>query len=267
MRLAVVFVALAACQTYAVHRAAFVPRAVPIPTSGQPNASAADLSLDATALDPTRPVAGDPEIGVEVPGAQARGEIDLRATSNLSFGFFHERGLASTARALHDTQPPVGGGDVAGNGVQVRYAPPLDDHWRLAIAFEATVWQVPYVEYVTCTTCDMPYTDVAHGSETVTTLAGSLVQSYHAGALTWFGGLTVRNHPVAREKDLQQIPSDGGGVDSGPGVAILDAGAELEIGGGVRASLAIAQVLDSVPVAYGPSIAVGVTIPLGAVSR
>ena len=267
MRLAVAFVALCACQTYAVHRAAFVPRATPIPTSGQPNASPADLSLGATALDPTRPVAGDPDIGVEVPGVQARGELDVRVTASFSLGVFHERGLASSARALHDTQPAVAGGDVAGTGAMFRYAPPLDDHWRLAIAIEASMWSVPYVEYVTCTTCETPFTDVTRGSGVAMVLAGSLVPSYHSGRVTWFGGLTVRNHPIAIEKDMQNFVGDNGGIDDGPGVAILDAGAEVTVGDGVRASLAIAQVLDAAPVAYGPSIALAVTIPLGEVRR
>jgi hypothetical protein len=89
----------------------------------------------------------------------------------------------------------------------------------------------------------------------------ALTPSYRDGRVTWFGGLTLANHPNLDEKviDYGGDPS----VQAGPINAIASFGASFELGAGVRASVIVHQDFIANPVRYGPSFAALMTLPLG----
>src|SRR5262245_5234395 len=103
MRFRLVFILAVAtgCQTYAVHRAALVPHATPLPTDGQPMSNPAELSLGASnVMDAVAPGAGVADVGDTVPMTQLRGSLSGRIESDISIGAVYERGLANTSHAV-----------------------------------------------------------------------------------------------------------------------------------------------------------------------
>ena len=253
------------CSTYAQQRAALVPHATPMMTDGQPLASQGELALGASNIAMVQPSEGNPDAGIEIPSTQLRGAAMIRASPNLTLGGVYERGLSAGAHALQEHQPPVDS-DVSGVGLTMTYSIPLNlEGWRLALSSEVLVWSVPWVQYTTCiqncvgigggTTSDK-------GSDSVPTLAFGLTPSYRTGRVTFFGGITVRNHPTIDPTIRTNIPMDPD-VSSGPYNATLHAGAAVELGAGVRASLLVHETITTNPVVYGPSLALMVSIPLG----
>jgi hypothetical protein len=256
---------LAACSTYAEHRAALVPHATPIAGDGQPMTSTGQLSLGASNLADFRaPTAGDPDAGIAIPSTQLRGELAFRPTKNFSFGVVHEHGLASTATAIHDSQPPLTDDDVTGNGIIMAYSIETGTPgFRVGIATELLVWDAPWVQYTSCVAnCGTPgYTVESNGHSSVGTAALGVVPSYRYGRFTVFGGLTVRNQPTLSEKTYTNVPADPE-VQGGPANWILHAGADVDIAYGIRASVFVHHDLSADPVNYGPAIGAMLTLPL-----
>jgi hypothetical protein len=257
---------LPACGTYATNRAALVPHATPMPTDGQPIASQAEVQLGATnASDLRAPGVGNPDDAVEVPNTQLHGGLDVRINRVVSLGVQYERGLAAGAHPIHPTQPRVDHGDAQGLGESITLALPMDEHFFLGVSTEVMLWSVPWVQYSTCIAgCDQPVTGVTRDNHDVWTFAIGVTPSYRRGAWTWFGGMTLRNHPTIVEKTIEHAGEVGPGVERGPGNFTVHAGAELDVGAGVRAGVILAQTLTRDPVAYGPSVGLLVTIPFGA---
>jgi hypothetical protein len=259
--------ALAACSTYALHRAALVPRATPIPGDGQPMTTPGELSLGASNVaELVKPGVGDPNAGVAVPGTQLRGALALRATDNLSLAAIYEHGLASTAHAVTSSQPSIDNGPVVGYGLGWTYSIRTGTPgFRVAIANEIVFWSTPWVQYSTCV--DMCVgtpgsTVVDRGSSIVPAFVLGVTPSYRTGRVTIFGGLTLRNHPTIVEKvDTNYV--DDPDVSTGPWNLIAHAGVSVELGAGVRASVLVHQDLVADPVAYGPGIGVMLAIPIG----
>lgn len=256
---------LAACSTYAEHRAALVPHATPIAGDGQPQSSVGQLALGASNLADFRaPTAGDPDAGIAIPSTQLRGELTFRPTKNFSLGIVHEHGLASTATPIHDSQPPLTDEDVTGNGIILSYS--IDTGrpgFRVGITTELLVWNAPWVQYTSCVSnCGTPgYTVESNGRSSVGTTALGVVPSYRYGRWTVYGGLTVRNQPTLTEKTYSVVPADPE-VQGGPANWILHAGAEIEIAAGIRASVFVHRDLSADPVNYGPAIGAMLTLPL-----
>ncbi len=265
MRWLLLVPAFAGCSTYAQQRAALVPHATPIMTDGQPLSAPGEIALGASNINLVQPGEGNPDAGIEIPSTQLVGAAMIRASPNLTLGGLYERGLSAGAHSLQDHQPPVDD-DVSGLGVSMTYSIPTSlPGWRVALSSELVVWSVPWVEYTTCiANCigNGGYTTSSKGSDNVPTLAVGVTPSYRTGRFTLFGGVTVRNHPTVDQTIRTDIPQDPD-VSSGPFNVTLHAGAAVELGAGVRASLLVHQTVTTDPVAYGPSIGVMVAIPLG----
>jgi hypothetical protein len=254
--------ALPACQTYAINRAAFVPHATPVPGDGQPLSAPAEVQLGASNLADLRaPGLGDPSSAVEVPGTQLRGGLGLRINEYLALGLHYEEGLHATAEQTNRTAPRVEGGDVSGGGGSIALTLPLDDQWSIGLTTELALWSTPWTAY--STEQDSGSTYKTGGTDTVATLAFGLVPSYRSGRWTFFGGGTLRNHPTIRQKDILNEVESGGHVTEGHDGLTLHAGAEVELGARIRASLYVAQTVTTDPVKYGPSVGLMFTIPIG----
>jgi len=271
-RLVLILAVATGCQTYAVHRAALVPHATPLPIDGQPMSNPAELSLGASnVMDPASPSAGNPDAGDTVPTTQLRGSLSGRVEPDISIGAVYERGLANTSHAVTSSQPPIDNGDVAGYGVHLTWSIPLGaPGWRLGMSSELLLWTVPWVQYTTCVDGCGPsqgFTVMEKGTDTIATFALAVVPSYRTGRLTLFGGATARNHPTVTEKDLTDDPNSDADVRAGPFNLTLQAGASFDLGGGVRASMIVHQTVTRDPVSYGPSMAAMLAIPLGTNAR
>jgi hypothetical protein len=256
---------VAGCETYAQHRAALVPHATPLPTDGQPMASAGEIGLGASNLvDAVAPTAGDPTAGDVVPSTQLRGSIALRATKNLSFSLAYERGLSSGSHPVTSSQPPVDD-DVGGAGFGFAYS--IDtgrEGFRIGVSSELMAWSIPWVQYTICVdNCiGSSIAIMDKGSDSVPTLAFGVTPSYRSGPVTVFGGFTARNQPTITEKIETNLPGPAD-VQEGPYNITGHAGVALDLGGGVKASLLVHQTITSDPIAYGPGVGLMLSIPLG----
>lgn len=256
---------LAACTTYAQHRAALVPHSTPLPYDGRGLDTQGALQLGASNIaDLGKPGVGDPDAGDAVPGVQARGELDVQLRGGTILGVVHEHGFAGTATAIKPSEPKLDDHDVGGYGFTIKHAFG-DGPWRFGLAGELLVWAVPWVQYTTCVdTCPDPgYTTMDRGTSNVPALALAVVESYHQGPWTVFFGATGRNHPTITEK-IETVDPDPADVQAGPFNLILDAGVEVDLGGGLRASLLVHQTVTRDPIVYAPGIGAMLTLPLGA---
>ncbi|HEU0034754.1 MAG TPA: hypothetical protein VFQ53_29220 [Kofleriaceae bacterium] len=216
------------------------------------------------------PGVGDPEAGVEIPGTQLYGDLRARIGDSVAFGIIYQNGLDQGAKALKSTQPPVDHGNVQGYGMSLDVSVPTGDPaWRVGIGVEGVVWSVPWVEYDTCAadqSC-FPYLLKGEGNDSVDTFAASVTPSYQASKdLTVFGGVTVRNHPTIKEKDVVVDPvfDDGPEVESGPANIILSGGVDIGLAdGAVRVSGVAYWDVTQNPAKYGPGLGVLFTVPLG----
>lgn len=265
LRLAATVPLLAACATpsYAVNQAALVPHAEPLPFNGQAQATPGALSFGAgNAFNLITPRAGPGDVGDAVPATQLRGEVAFSPRPDVVLGAIYERGIAATATPLSSSQPPVSEG-LSGLGFGFAYSlATLAPGWRLGLAAEVMVWNVPWVQYSQCTSCaGEPVAMMQTGSDAVSTLALAAIPSYRTGPWTFFGGVTVRNQPTTYQKYQTTEPGDAD-VQSGAFNALASLGAERAISS-FRIALILAQSLTADPIRYGPSVSAMVTIPMG----
>jgi len=264
-RLSFLLPALAAC-TGNIQRSARVPHpGVPL-ASGQPMATAADLSVGlSNVTDVIKPTVGDAGQAVEVPGTEMRDELRLRLGRRGQLALIYEHGFGSTSQIPDETQAPVGRGNVHGYGVSGGYSiqtstPGL----AIGTTVELINWSLPYVEYVTCTSCANNYTTVDHGRGNPTTLGLGIAPSYRSGRLTYFGGAFARNHPTTTRKEYNtDITDRDGDVRSGPFNVLLNAGVEVELQRWLSVTAVVHQDLVANPVQYGPGFGFALTGHLG----
>jgi hypothetical protein len=250
-----------------IQRSARVPHpGVPL-GSGQPLATPAELAAGlSNVTDVSKPRVGDASQAVEVPSTEMRDELRFRIGKRGQIGAIYEQGFGSTSKQPDPTQAPVGHGDVMGYGLSGGYAfqtstPGLS----IATTLEVMAWSVPYVEYVTCTSCLTTYTIVDHGRANPMTLGIGVAPSYRSGAITVFGGAFARNHPTTERKEINTDVTfrDGGDVESGPLNLLLHAGVEIELERWLSALVIVHQDVVADPVRYGPGIGVALTARLG----
>ncbi len=234
-----------------------------MPWDGQPLQSTAAMTLGATnVFDPVAPVAATGDPGLQIPNTQLHGDLSFRVPSGAILGVIYEHGFAQGAHAVTSTQPPVDNGPTGGGGISLAYSfghGPL----RVGVATELLDWQVPWVQYSTCLDYCGPvgYTVDSRGTDNVWTYALQVTPSYRDGPVTWFGGLTLLNHPNLDEKTIDNgQPPD---VSEGPLNVIGAVGASIELSAGVRATVIVHQDFTANPVRYGPSFAALFTIPIG----
>ncbi len=255
------------CQTYAAHQAAFVPHATPVPGDGQPLDTPAQLGLGVSSLDVSQPSASDPNAGDAIPRVQMRGSIDGQFGRYVTLGAALEHG--EVAEPVTPYQPPLGHSGATGYGMHVQVSIPTNvPGLRVALSAEVMAWSVPYVQYDTCVqNCNVPgegtgYTISYTGNDSISTWAIGVVPSYRSGALTVFGGATMRNQPTVESKFETDLPGDAG-VQAGSPNLTLHAGAEYDFGP-VKLAAVIHDTVTSQPISYAPSLAAVLSIPLGA---
>jgi hypothetical protein len=255
------------CSTFQVHRAALGPHTEPVLYSAEPSEGIAEIGVGASSVAHFKHLSdGNPDSAVEVPGTQARGDVRFQLNDAIALGLAYENGIAATSQQPKRTQPPVENGDVQGVGILTDVSIKTNDpNLIVGLHVDMTIWQVPWVEYITCSTnCGgESWTIQTHGKDTVGTFAFAVTPSYRSGPVTWFGGLTARQHPTIQEKDTEVLTDLDGDVRSGPFNLILSVGLEAKLGPMVKGSLVLYQDLVQDPVTYGPAIGAMVIVPLG----
>ena len=250
-----------------VQRSARVPHpGVPL-GAGQPLDTPAEISAGlSNVTDVVKPRVGDASQAVEVPATEMRDELRFRLRDRAQLALVYEQGFAATSHRPDSTQAPVGPGDVRGYGVSAGYSfetstPGL----AVGTTVEVIGWSIPYVEYVTCTSCVKPYTTIDHGRANPMTLGLGIAPSYRSGRVTYFGGAFARNHPTTLRKEYNTdiLYNDDGAVRSGPFNLLLHAGVQVELERWLSALVIVQQDVVANPVQYGPGIGVALTARLG----
>lgn len=267
-----VLTCFAGCFTGNIQRSARVPHpGVPL-SSGQPLATAAELSAGlSNATDVMAPRVGNASQSVEVPSTEMRDELRLQVGRRGTLSLLYEDGFAATSHKPDATQAPIGGGDVRGYGVSYGYSfetstPGLS----VGTTFETMVWSLPYVQYETCTSgpdggvdCPSMTTTISHGRAYPMTIGLGVTPSYRSGAVTVFGGLFGRNHPSTTRKEMNVVLDGGDDVRSGPFNLLIHAGIELQLADRISALVLIHQDITADPVQYGPGIGIAIAGRIG----
>ena len=249
-----------------VNRAAMVPHATPILASGSPLDTVAELSAGASSIAHTTLSSNDDSAAVEIPGTQIEGSLRAALTRHFTVGLVVAHGLASTSEKIKREQPDVEGTGPLGKGLQIVGSIPTGDpRWHVGLAAEFLSWTVPYVEYGVCVeNCGgVQWTSIERGEDEVGQAAFAVIPSYRSGRWNLWGGLTARTHPTIQQKAVESSLDFSGDVESGTFNAIVSAGADVQLGGGVRGGLTLYQVVVGQPASYGPSLSAMLTIPLG----
>jgi hypothetical protein len=272
MRMVCLFVsvALAGCSTYSVRRAALVPHLAPTPRNGQPLDGQQEVSFGSAAVvSAGTPTEGDRGAGIELPRIDLNGALRFALGKNADLGFVWDQGLDEGSQKIAPDQPSPKNGDVYGGGLSFQYSVFFQDSkLRLGLTTDVLYYSVPYVEYRTCVTgCEgMPMlSTIERGRRTVPVVSLGVIPSYRFGRVTVYGGMTARNHPTIDRGDIEDdvIIEDEQDVYAGPFNLVASLGVDVAIYRSVRASLQIYQPLTQTPVAYRPTVGLGVSIPIG----
>jgi hypothetical protein len=258
---AFVVLAIPACVGNA-QRSVRVPRpSVPM-ASGQPGDTRAELLAGfSSATEIVAPSVGDTSQAVEIPGTQLRGEFRFRPTKSTFIGVVHDRGIEATSNMPDATQAPVGDGDVLGYGITAGGSIATSSpQWRVGVAVEAMVWDVPYVEYQSFSD---GFTNIVHGDDLVSTLGVGVTPTYKQGPVTLFGGGFVRNHPTTERKSIGSVLDGSGDIRRGPLNLLVHAGVEYLISPELSGTVIVNQDLTANPVQYGPGLQLALTAKFG----
>lgn len=255
----------AGCGTYAQHRAALVPHATAIPYDGQPVDATGQLGIGATNIaDPVAPGTSDPAAGDSIPTTQLRSDLAARLGSNAFLGAVYEEGLAAGQHAVTSTQPPVPGGDVRGYGFAFGISAPIwsDPRWRIGLSTEVMFWSIPWIQYTSCVTSCVAGTDETSGRDVVPRLSFAITPSFRTGRWTVFGSLSASNQPTVTETIETNDPIPDANVQFGDFNATLALGVEYEFMPQLRGMLIAQETVTDNPIAYWPSLAAMIRIPL-----
>ena len=254
----------AGCFDHVQHRAALVPHAVPVHTTGQPAAWRGEVAMGASNAGDLVPASlGDRAAGLAIPTRQLRGSASVAVTRDFTLTFIAEHGLRSSARALSSTLPPLPDKGVWGRGTAATYSAPIGPQWRLGITVETIGYSVPLISYTTCVDPECPggMTEVREETFGVPSFGFGFVPSYQHREWTFFGGMTVRTHPTIDEKVMNHGESPI--VDIGPGTFMVHGGVAYEIEQRAKLVVDVHQMLTPDPVTYGPGIGFSLVLGLG----
>jgi len=258
--------AASGCATYSYRHAALVPTYAPPLRSGQPMQ---DNRLEVgvgngsivSAEEPGR--GADDNVGIVVPRHDVNGQLRVRAHRNVDVGFVYDRGLEQQAVNLRSDQPTPDNGDVWGAGPRVMAGFDITPALRMGMVFDALLYSIPYITYQTCVdSCVLAWDEssVTRARGNVTVVGASLLPSYRIGnRLAVFAGMHVRNHPTIRLGNVGSF--DATEPEGGPLGFLVNAGAEVEIGAGVRALVEVHQATSEIA-SYAPTLAVSLSVPL-----
>jgi hypothetical protein len=267
--LSLTLVACIPAPVYRVQRTARVPHpAVPLRT-GEPLEGPVELSLGMNSFgDIKEPELVDKQASLEVPKAQARGELRFRLGRRGTRGelaAIYEQSIERGMRPLDSTQAPVSEGAPVGIGMALRYSFATGvPGFSVGTAIEAMTWQIPYVEYRTCVEyCvenDAPKMQINHGIENTGTLGFGLTPTYRTGAFAIYGGAYVRRHPTIVRKGSELFARDDDqDVSDGNYNWLVHIGVEYRLP--VISLLAtVQQDLTADPVLYGPTFGLAIAL-------
>lgn len=262
--------AASGCATYSVRKSALSPHIAPPMRNGFGMPEHAEASVGASTLATTSPPReGDgANAGLHIPRVELGAALRGRLSENFDVGLLWDQGLRQGAYKTSADQPSPDNGSVYGAGASMFASiPTATPSFRIGLGLDLMAYSVPYVEYSTCVeNCyGAPYTTVDEGRELIGVYSLSVIPSFRTGPLTLFAGGTVRNHPTVEKGSLETDADDifDDEVREGPANFLVSAGAEIELGAGVRAMGMIYQPLTRDPVEYGPTFGAALTIPLG----
>jgi len=259
----------AACSTYTVRKSALAPHITPPMRNGQNlMGAAAEAAVGTSAVArASDPVEGpDANAGLYIPRVEVTAALRKRISEDMDLGLLYDHGFRRGAIATSEDQPEPNNGSVYGGGVTGFYSVPTGTPGlRVGIGLDLLMYSVPYVEYRTCVDfCGSePYSRVDHDRDSIGVYSLAVIPSYHTGRITLFGGGTVRNHPTIEKGSIEGPLDSDDEVDSGPPNFILSGGIDVELGQGIRAMAIVYQPMDKDPVDYGPTLGLGLTLPLG----
>jgi hypothetical protein len=263
-----VAVAAGGCSVYSVRRSALAPHISPPMRSGQGLGDAAgEVSLGAAALaSPIAPTEAEgANAGLYIPRVELTGALRARVSRHVDLGFLWDHGFRGGAHATSEDQPSPENGSVYGGGLSMMAAIPAADRFTIGVSADFLLYSVPYVEYSTCVeNCGgEPYTLVDHDRDSIPVYSFALIPSYRVSdRVALFGGITMRNHPTIEKGDVEVGVDLDDEVTPGSMNFIVQAGAEVKLGS-VKALAMVYQPLSADPVAYGPTFALGLSIPFG----
>lgn len=259
----------AACTTYTVRKSALAPHMQPPMRSGQNLMGAsAEAAVGASALArAVEPKEGkDANAGLYIPRVEVVAALRKRVSEDMDLGLLYDHGFRRGAYATSEDQPEPNNGSVYGGGVTGFYSVAMGaPGFRVGIGLDLLMYSVPYVKYTT--EVDGSFTRVEHDRDSIGVYSLAVIPSWRSGRVTLFGGGTVRNHPTIDKGDIEgpidPILDDDEEVESGPPNFVVQAGVDFELGQGIRAMAIVYQPIDQSPVEYGPTLGIGITLPLG----
>lgn len=259
-------VAASGCATYSYRHAALVPTYAPPLRSGQPmEENRLEVGVgNGSVVSADEPGRGaDDNAGIVVPRHDVNGQLRIRAHRNVDVGFVYDRGLDAQAVNLRSDQPTPDNGDVWGGGPRVMAGFDITPELRVGMVFDALLYSIPYITYSTCVAdCALPWDEatVSRGRGNVAVVGASVLPSYRIGRrLAVFAGMHLRNHPTIRLGNVGTY--DDTEPEDGPLGMLVNAGAEVELGAGVRALVEVHQATREIA-SYAPTLAVSVSVPL-----
>lgn len=260
----------AGCSTQGVRRAALVPHLQPTARTGQPmgpaRAAISLASVSTLGLGKPEEVDGA-NAGVEIPRWHASAAARIRVTRDFDLGLLYDHGFELGARKLDSTQPDSDNGDVSGAGFGAHYSIPTSiEGFRIGIASNLLIYSVPYIEYRTCIDgcAGNPFLDISRHRDNIAVLSQSVIPSWKIDdRWTIYASITARNHPTVDKKSIESVvaPNDEP-IEAGPFNIIVNAGADIDLGHGIRAAAHVYQPVYAEPVKYGPTIGLSLTLPL-----
>jgi hypothetical protein len=254
-------VLLGACIPPVTDRSALVPVAMPVMWNGQPFQSGSQIELSAGGNLGEPGGRRDDEQQLILPGLMLDGTFRLGARDFNVFAGLRDGEVVGEHAAGDPEAPPLDAQRVvgAGGGMAGSFAlgPP---GLRLALSGELILWSIPQQEF-----CSPDVDPCGEGSAErrvterhalgVPGLVLGAIASYRSERMTGFAGVTARNQPTLG-------PGHGDVVLPGSLVYIVHAGADYEIGSGLRLGAIVFQTVSRDPIDYAPGLAVFVSLPI-----
>jgi hypothetical protein len=274
VRRALVLVVLGAagCPSYDIYRAGATPHFAPAMHSGRPLERQVEGSIGSigSLAEPTE--GENTDTAIRVPRRQF--DMAMRASPFEGWytGFIWQHGFGneSTPIRLEGSPQDTRDRDPAGPGIIFGSTMENKSGFGMGVEGQLIMFFLPYdVEKVCTADCNPsdPTVLTRYSGRAVTPVAVlTFTPNYRAGPVRVFGSFTLRNHTNVRYASI-----DAGldtGVDLGPIMVGLGAGAELTVPPGINLALSMFQPYSAAPifgdsvVDYSPTLAFWVSFPM-----
>ncbi len=250
---------------YAVRRSALISHPAPVMRSGAPLDSKVQFQIDnSTVVVPVEPVETEgANAGLFVARHNPGVGLRLRINDSYDVGFRVQTGLLRGAMAITEKPSAPPDGDVIQVGTTWNYSAKLTPKFRLAWAADLLVSANPFDEETRCIRNCRGIGGSSEGGYKLTLITTfSILPSYKTGPVTWFGGLSIRNHPTNTKTDVISqsalMNDDADDLRRGPFYWLAGGGIEVEVGDTVRFLAQIYQPMSDYVARYGPVLGIGV---------